>query len=122
MAGLKWREPPEKVWPAGADAYVRAVRAGVHGVMQYYQPIVSNEMKQERPWTDRSSNAIQGLYTAVEPPTPTQGGDTFEFIMSHGVEYGIWLELANNSRYNIVIRTLDKYSPIIWRDIRSLFR
>lgn len=131
MAGLVWQEPPQTVWPQGAEAYARAVRAGVHGVCQRYQPIIENEMKTQASWTDRSGAARQSLYAAVEPPTVGEVMGLIEFIMSHGVEHGAWLEgldprrnfapTALGRKFAIVLPTLDKYAPIIWRDIRALF-
>jgi hypothetical protein len=131
VAGLRWSAPPQTVWPQGAEAYARAVRAGVHGVLQRYQPLIENEMKTSASWTDRTGNARQTLYAAVEPPTVAEVMGVIEFIMSHGVEYGAFLE-GLDPRYNfaptalgrkfaIVLPTLDKYAPIIWRDIRALF-
>ena len=122
MAGLKWQQPPNKVWPAGADAYVLAVRRGVHGVCQKWAAILETEMKQNAPWQDKSSNARQTLYTAVEPPTAAQIADMIELILSHGVTYGIFLELKNAGKFAIINPTLDQAAPRIWADIRGLFR
>lgn len=130
MAGLKWQEPPEKVWPQGADAYVRAVRAGVHGVCQRWVPEIENWMKANRPWQDRTANAAQSLYSAVEPPSAAQVVDAIEVIMSHGVIYGWYLEgfkpdatpMLRGPEYAVVLPALDHFGPLIWRDIRALFR
>lgn len=123
MAGFKWSAAPDKVWPAGAEAYARAVRAGVHGVALKWSAILTNELKQNAPWSDKTGNARQGLYSAVEPPTPAQVTGLIELIISHGaaVDYSIFLELANAGRFAIIGPTLDAAAPRVWADIRSLF-
>lgn len=123
MAGLRWEQPPEKVWPAGAQAYAQAVRRGVHAVCQRWSAILTNEMKQNAPWTDRTGNARQGLYSTVEPPSPEQVQTMIELIISHGaaVDYSIFLELANAGRFAIISPTLDANAPRVWADIRGLF-
>lgn len=132
MAGLRWQTPPSSAWPAGADAYVKAVRAGVHGVCQRYQVEVEAHMKSTASWVDRTGAARQTLYAAVEPPTPAQVMDVIEFIMAHGVIHGYWLEGINylkgfsptmqGQKYAIIQPTLDTYAPKIWADVRKLFR
>ena len=131
MAGFRWTEPPDQVWPKGADAYVRAVRAGIHGVCQRWAPEIENWMKSNRPWTDRTSNAVQTLHAEVNPPSAAEVLDTIELVMAHGVIYGYWLEGVNylkgftttqqGRRYAVVLPALDHFGPLIWRDIRQLF-
>ena len=61
------------------------------------------EAKRNAPWTDRTSNARQGL----------QGGAAFDgsdivIYITHTMEYGIYLELANAAKYAILMPTIDK--------------
>lgn len=129
MAGLVWQEPPQTVWPKGAEAYARAVRAGVHGVCQRYTVEISNWMKVNRPWTDRSSAAIQSLHSEVNPPTAAEVVGIIEVVMAHGVEYGTYLEgylpdgtpMMRGPLYAVVVPALDRFGPLIWADIRRLF-
>jgi len=129
VAGLVWSAQPEKVWPAGAEAYARAVRAGVHGVCQRYVVDIENWMRSNRPWTDRSSNAVQSLHSEVNPPSAAEVVGLIEVIMAHGVEYGSFLEgfkldgtpMLRGQQYAIVLPALDHFGPKIWADIRSLF-
>lgn len=54
-------------------------------------------MKKNAPWKDDTSNARNGLFTA----TKHEGSKHF-LLLSHGVEYGIWLELIQSGKYGIV--------------------
>jgi hypothetical protein len=121
MAGFKWTTPPLAVWPQGAEAYIVAVRRGVHGVAMKWAAILSNEMKQNAPWTDRSGAARQTLYTEVQPPTPAQVTDMIELMLWHGVDHGVFLELKNAGRFAIINPTLDQAAPRVWADVVRLF-
>lgn len=131
MAGLKWTQPPDKVWVQGAEAYVLAVRRAVHGVCQRWAPEIENWMKTGAVWTDRSSNARQSLYSQVQPLTPAEVVDTIELIISHGMIYGSFLEgydyrhnfapTRQGKKYAIVEPALDYFAPKVWADVMKLF-
>ena len=131
-SGLKWQNPPQEAWPKAADAYIKAVRRGVHGVLMAAAPGVEAEMKSEAPWTDRTTNARQGLYTAVEPMSGPENAPILEFIMAHSVEYGAYLEgfdprhgfspTRQGQAYAIVVPTLDKWGPILWSRVKRMIR
>ncbi len=100
--------------------------------MQKWAPQIANWMRSNAPWTDRTSNARQGLYADVEPPTFQQVTDIIELFMAHSVYYGYYLEGWNpetNSRmirpgsqqWKIIEPALDHFGPLIWGDVRRLF-
>ena len=132
MAGLTWSSPPQAVWPVGAETYVSMVRRGVHGVCQRWAPEIENWMKGNKVWVDRTSNAVQSLYSQVQPLTAAEVVDIIELIMSHEVLYGVYLEGYDpnhgyartrlGSKYAIVEPALDYFAPKVWADVRSLFR
>ena len=62
-------------------------------------------MKSNAPWTDRTTAARNGLH-AVASHTPRQ----FELILAHAVSYGIWLEVCNSGRYQIILPALRQAS------------
>lgn len=70
------------------------------------------KMKQNRKWTDRTGMAKATLNTKVSQPNE----NTIRFTLAHGVDYGIWLELANEKNFAIVLPTLQLESPKIMRD------
>lgn len=63
------------------------------------------EMKLKAPWTDRTSAARNGLRARA---THKGKGNQLEhnITLSHSVDYGIWLEVANSGKYAIVIPTI----------------
>lgn len=60
-------------------------------------------MKINRPWTDRTGMAKATLNVKVSRPSETKLRLTF----AHGVEYGIWLELAHEKNYAIIAPTIN---------------
>lgn len=63
---------------------------------------LQNSAKENRRWTDRTGNARQRLHGFV--------GDIpegYRITLAHGVDYGLWLELANEKKYAIIPQTLE---------------
>jgi hypothetical protein len=114
---LKWDKKPSDAFGDLATAYANTIRRAVLQLADRYAVEIEQHMKNTAPWTDRSSNARQTL-TARAENTP----NSVEIMLRHGVDYGIYLELANAGRYAIIAPTIDEYGPRVWRDVRSLLR
>lgn len=59
-------------------------------------------------WQDRTGEARRRLRGSYE--TISQYGYKivgYKLILAHGVDYGIWLELANEKRYAIIMQTIE---------------
>ena len=58
--------------------------------------------RENRKWTDRTGHARQRL---------TGGSESIEsgyrIYIAHGVDYGIWLELAHEKRFSIIPQTIE---------------
>ena len=74
------------------------------------------KMKVNRPWTDRTGMAKALLNAKVSQPD----SDTIRITLAHGVDYGIWLELANEKKYAIIAPTIREESPRIIEDLDNL--
>lgn len=68
---------------------------------------IQAKMKMKRPWTDRTGMAKMML--SAKPNHPNEF--TFQIILAHGVDYGIWLELANEKKYAILMPTINEEGP-----------
>lgn len=79
--------------------------------------VIESDMKQNRPWTDRTGMAKTTLNTKVSQPSP----EMVRITLAHGVDYGIWLELAHEKNYAIVAPTVNKFAPIIINDLNDIF-
>lgn len=74
------------------------------------------QMKMQRPWTDRTGVAKATLDAKVSQPNT----NTVRITLSHGVEYGIWLELAHEKNYAIVGPTIREESPKVVAELADI--
>ena len=63
---------------------------------------MENFAKENRKWTDRTGHARQRLNGYA---SKIQNG--YRIYIAHGVDYGIWLELAHEKRFSILPRTIE---------------
>ena len=113
QTGFRWERPPEQAMNELTQAYVAAIHRGVYRIAQRYAPEIENWMKSNAPWTDRTANARQTLYTEVRQVVESM----VELVLSHGVEYGVYLELNNAGKYAIIDPAIDHWAPILWSEI-----
>lgn len=66
-----------------------------------------DQMKLKAPWTDRTGAARAGLHKNVDHSgTSAIGFKRHTITFAHGVDYGIWLEVANSGKYQIIMPTV----------------
>jgi hypothetical protein len=107
MTGIRWIRSPQVLVDA-LDGYQRRLIAAVAELAHYFEPKLEAYAKANAPWTDRTGTARQTLFTATEIAK-----DMVTLYLSHGMEYGKFLELCNSGRYAIVMPTLEAhYGPI----------
>lgn len=71
--------------------------------------------KIQRPWTDRTGMAKATLNAEVSKPDP----NIIRITLAHGVNYGIWLELAHEKNWAIVAPIINQESPNVIRDMNN---
>lgn len=74
------------------------------------------KMKTNRPWTDRTGMAKAMLSAKVSQPNDK----TVRITLAHGVDYGIWLELANEQNYAIINPTINQEGPRVVEDLNGI--
>lgn len=74
------------------------------------------KMKMNRPWTDRTGLAKTMLNAKVSQPS----SDTIRITLAHGVDYGIWLELAHGKNYAIIAPTINEEGPRVVEGLKDL--
>lgn len=117
MAGLKWDFPPSKILEDLITDYAVAIRLSLIELGDAWAPIIEDYMKKNAIWKDQSSNARQTLNVRA-----SEEKDSVVLDLAHGVDYGIYLELANAGKYAIINPTLDKYTPLVWKSVLDLFK
>jgi hypothetical protein len=74
------------------------LKKNVSAVVDRQAAVTTGWIKQNARWTDRTSAARTGL-AAI----PNSGLNYEEIFMSYAVNYGIWLEIANDRKYAIIV-------------------
>ena len=77
---------------------------------------IKADMKVNRPWTDRTGMAKTMLDAVVSQPST----DKIRITLTHGVDYGLWLELANEKNYAIIAPTVRQEGPNMVADLQNL--
>jgi hypothetical protein len=78
---------------------------------------ITDTAKRNAPWTDRTTNARNGLETNVEHSL-----NKHRITLFHKVDYGIWLEIAHAGKYRIIMPTLESEGRKLMRNANSLLR
>ena len=77
---------------------------------------IQAKMKVNRPWTDRTGMAKALLNAKVSQPNT----NTVRITLAHGVDYGIWLELAHGKNYAVIAPTIRDEGPRIVEGLNNL--
>lgn len=75
------------------------------------------EAKQEAPWTDRTTHARQSIAGSFG-----WEGNKLKIILSGGMDYSVFLELAHEKKYAILKPVIDKNAPEILQSYQRLVR
>jgi hypothetical protein len=78
---------------------------------------MENESKANATWKDRTGAARQRLNS-----TWKWQGNIVRIELSHGVDYGIWLELCNEGKYAVITPTINKMSPKIIQGLDKILK
>ncbi len=78
---------------------------------------MEGEAKSKAPWIDRTSNARQSI-------SGNHGwdGKTLKIVLSGGMNYSVYLELAYEKRYAILVPTIERNAPEILRGYQKLVK
>jgi hypothetical protein len=92
----------------------------VVALCKYYAKIVINDFKSEQEnnkyWTNRSHFAKDTMFTKS-----FIDDDAIGFFMAHTMEYGPYLELANDGRHAAIKPTLEKFIPSFYKDLKKIY-
>lgn len=64
---------------------------------------LQNEARENARWTDRTGDARKRL-----TGSSVRVARGFKLILAHGVDYGMWLELAHEKKFSIIPETIDR--------------
>ena len=73
---------------------------------EYYSFRSETYAKSKAKWTDRTGNA-RGSLSGTYEANISSNSARFEITISHGMPYGIWLELRWNGKFAIINKTVE---------------
>jgi hypothetical protein len=111
---FRWIVPPSVI-VAGLESYEKRLLAAVFSLAEYFAARMQAYAQQNAPWTDRTTNARQGLRAKA-----IQTATAVVIVLATTVEYGKWLELANQGRFATLLPTLETHYPQILAALRRL--
>ena len=117
MAGIQFRmnmSPLEK----GMVQLGVKMKAALLMYMATKAAELEGKMKTKRPWVDRTGMAKQTLTARVSQPSQTK----LRITCAHGVDYGIWLELAHGKNWAIVAPTIREEAPKIVQGLGNIMQ
>ncbi len=117
MSGAQVQWSGDREVAARMMEYQRRVKQAVQQVAEYWAAVFEAYAKENAPWTDRTGNARQSLWTEVRD----LARDTVALYLSHGVEYGVQLETRFGGRYAIIWPTMEAHLSQIGQMLRGIF-
>lgn len=112
---FKWIVPPTAVFPQMAHNYTQAIFQSGRRIAYEQAEKMEQYAKANAPWTDRTGDARERLHATVE-----ETGPIGTIVLSHGVDYGLWLEIANGGRFSIIPQTIDVFGPQVMRSLQNM--
>lgn len=101
---------------ANAEQLDRRVDAAIGVIMTRSKDLAVAHMKSTAPWTDRTSNARNGLDGIV-----FKQGSRWVMNLFGRASYQIWLEIKNSGKYAIIAPTIVEWGPRTMRSFTGLF-
>lgn len=99
------------------DLYLQKVFWAIGQVCEYWRGEWEAEAKANATWEDRTGNARQALYAEIEE----LADDAIRLYLSHGVNYGLWLEVRWSGKYAIIWPTIEASLPEIRMMLQGIF-
>lgn len=90
----------------GLDDLDENAIAAIEFTLDYWATRAMSQMKAGARWTDRTSNARNGLMAKR-----FNEADGASLVLWHSMPYGIWLEVRWSGRYAIIGPTLNDIAP-----------
>lgn len=78
---------------------------------EYAQQILA-DARANAPWQDRTGDARAGLGVEV-----TSSLSSVQLTLYHSVEYGQWLETIQGGNFAVIMPTLERWAPRLFREV-----
>lgn len=90
-------------------------KAALHALGERYAAQLEAHAKEAAPWQDRTSHARQSLFGNV-----FERNQNIITRLGHGASYGVYLELANQGKYAILLPTVRRFVKDFLEDAKKV--
>lgn len=94
----------------------KKIERAVVAATEYQATRSENYMRTNARWTDRTTNARNGLRAI-----PSHLGNEYRITLTHSVPYGIWLEVRWSGKYGIIPESVREGGQELMRLLSKLF-
>jgi hypothetical protein len=112
QASFQWKSDTLK---PNLKGFEPRVQKAITAATEYTATRGEAAMKRGARWTDRTSNARNGLFTQA-----THSPKEHRIIFGHAVPYGIWLEVRWSGRLAIILPTIRTQGAELMKLLRGL--
>lgn len=102
---------------ANAHAHESRMLAASREVLEQHVAGMADHARTNRPWTDRTGEARDKLASVPIHPARLEDGGAVALV--HGAAHGVFLELANASRYATIQPTVATEAPQLTQRLRD---
>lgn len=102
----------------GLIGFPPKLNAAIGATMHFYAPKVQSYARDNARWTDRTSNARNGLFAKAYH----SGVRTHGIVLYHSMPYGIWLEVRWAGKYRIIVPTIVSEGPKVMLLLAGILR
>lgn len=99
----------------GIGHYGEVINHHVAQAMRDWGKEAVAHMKATAPWGDRTGMARAGLGFAID-----EGSASVSVTLYHSVSYGIWLEIAMNGEYAVIMPTIESLGPQLMHRLEAM--
>lgn len=98
------------------------LQRALYGVVKHWDGPVERHMKHNAPWTDRTSNARNGLFAIAAKSARSLAASTFAIVLGHTVDYGVYLEegTENMEARPIIWPTIELFAPRVMGTLNKI--
>jgi hypothetical protein len=98
----------------------------IEALNRYYAALVLNYFRSQQPpgigtkgkyWSNQTGQAATRVFSDIFKEANKLG-----FFISHGVNYGVYLELANDRKYESLYPIIKKFSGRYFQDVRRILQ
>jgi hypothetical protein len=115
---FQWQITPEQAFMPLYAQYAEELEAEIVALCERLADEITEYMKENAPWQDRTGEARASLYTLVEH----EARQMVSILLSHGslIPYGVYLELSYGGQYAIIAPTIDWYGPRLFHEVQAI--